>query len=528
MARAAAGTIFEKPEGSGRFYARFTTTRGRKTIRLVTCTTQEQASHRKEFVATELERLRNGGQEAHADKLLELAAVADETRLGRIRKGVDAILAGEAKPVEPSTPLTDAAPSFREFAEEWTSGRLHLRFPDHVKHKKTAQEDIYRLRAHIYPVIGDSPITLVGLEAAERVMRELDSALSVGSRRQVAQLIHRVLSLAAYPARLIEKSPIPEGFLPKPNASKAQAWLYPAEEATLLACREVPLLYRLLYGVLAREGMRRDEALSLAWSNVDLERGTVTLAENKTDDPRAWVLGVDVVRALRLWREHQAWEGRQIALVFSHASQALDGSHLAAALRVHLARAGGARPELFESTDRRTPMRAHDLRATFVTLALASEKTETWVCDRTGHRSSQMLNRYRRSARQATELGLGWLAPLDTAIPDLTPRGEGASTSGVAVSSSGADAGDATLRPSELPKGGYPLEVACARGRLITGLTDAARELMILGDVATARVALAALAELAKEAPLQKAVSACSKDETDVPELALRTFRKAR
>lgn len=397
MARAAAGTIFEKPEGSGRFYARFTTVRGRKTIRLVTCTTQVQASRRKEFVATELERLRNGGQEAHADKLLELAAVADETRLERIRKGVDAILSGEAKPVEPATPLTDAAPSFREFAEEWTSGRLHARFPDHVKRKKTAQEDVYRLKAHVYPVIGEMPITLVGLEDAERVMRKLNSALAVGSRRQVAQLIHRVLSLAAYPARLIETSPIPEGFLPKPTASKAQAWLYPAEEAKLLGCREVPLLYRLLYGFLAREGMRRDEALSLTWSNLDLERGTVTLEENKTDDPRAWVLGEDVTQALKIWREHYSSGAQASAKVFCHSEHAVDGDHLAAALRTHLQKAGGARAEVFQRTASRAPIRAHDLRATFVTLALAANRTETWVCDRTGHRSSQMLNKYRRA-----------------------------------------------------------------------------------------------------------------------------------
>ena len=55
----------------------------------------------------------------------------------------------------------------------------------------------------------------------------------------------------------------------------------------------------------------------------------------------------------------------------------------------------------------------------FVTLALANGKTETWVADRTGHRSSQMINRYRRQARTAEELGLGWFQPLDQLIPEL-------------------------------------------------------------------------------------------------------------
>ncbi len=77
------------------------------------------------------------------------------------------------------------------------------------------------------------------------------------------------------------------------------------------------------------------------------------------------------------------------------------------------------------------PIRVHDLRGTFVTLALASGKTETWVADRTGHKSSIMINRYRRAARSASELGLGLLAPLDTALGlESGPRGGPSSKGG--------------------------------------------------------------------------------------------------
>jgi hypothetical protein len=41
------------------------------------------------------------------------------------------------------------------------------------------------------------------------------------------------------------------------------------------------------------------------------------------------------------------------------------------------------------------------------------------VADRTGHRSSMMINKYRKRAREASELALGGLLPLDTAIPEL-------------------------------------------------------------------------------------------------------------
>jgi hypothetical protein len=57
-----------------------------------------------------------------------------------------------------------------------------------------------------------------------------------------------------------------------------------------------------------------------------------------------------------------------------------------------------------------------------VTLALAAGRTEAWVTDRTGHKSSQMIYTYKRASRTAAELRLGWLEPLDEAIPELAPK----------------------------------------------------------------------------------------------------------
>ena len=52
-------------------------------------------------------------------------------------------------------------------------------------------------------------------------------------------------------------------------------------------------------------------------------------------------------------------------------------------------------------------------------MALANNRSETWVMDRTGHETSAMLARYRRAACSFAELGLGDLLPLDQAIPEL-------------------------------------------------------------------------------------------------------------
>lgn len=96
--------------------------------------------------------------------------------------------------------------------------------------------------------------------------------------------------------------------------------------------------------------------------------------------------------------------------------------------------AGVDRPELFERSTKRRPLRLHDLRATFVTISRATGKIETWVADCMGHRSSEMrqlgievgeLDRYRRTARTAAEMGLGELADMCEALSELPWEIEG-------------------------------------------------------------------------------------------------------
>ncbi|WP_434048935.1 MULTISPECIES: tyrosine-type recombinase/integrase [Sorangium] len=254
-------------------------------------------------------------------------------------------------------------------------------------------------------------------------MSLLPRHLGTGSRRNIAGFIHRTLALAAYPARLIGSNPLPRGWAPKADADKAKGYLYPDEDQRLMGSASVPLCFRVYYGFLIREGMRAEEAGQLEWSDVDLERGAVVLDENKTDDPRAWALSPDVVRALRKWRE--VCPDKVRVFVGKWGCNSLPGQNGAARFREHLRRAGITRPELFETTDSRLNIRLHDTRATFITIKLANGRTETWISDRTGHRSSGQIHHYKRAARKVAELGLSDFAPLDEAIPEL--RGEGGS-----------------------------------------------------------------------------------------------------
>lgn len=318
-------------------------------------------------------------------------------------------LCGEAKRAP-----ARSVPTFREFGDAWTCGALHKLYADQIPLKVSVRYDSGCLRTHVYPVIGDKALDQVTLDDCEEVMRRVPES-AARSRRHIAGTIARVFRMAVYPCRWLERTPLPAGFLPRPNSRKAMAYLYPSEDARLMSCAKVPYEYRLLWGFLTREGMREGEALALTWDCVDLTHGMVRLDANKTDDPRSWALDPGVARALALHRLHHAPDAVGADRVFLKRSK----FGMADTLREHLRRAGVNRAELFVANASRLQIRVHDLRGTFVTLALANGKAERWVMARTGHTTSAMVSRYHRTAMSFSELNLGELTTLDSAIPEL-------------------------------------------------------------------------------------------------------------
>jgi integrase len=380
---------------------------------LPTCRTLAEAEERRVVLVGIVEQFRRAGKLEEAPKLLEMAAARVKGRpLEAVLAAVEQICSGDV------AKKTAAGLTIREFAEQWTDGTLHARHPDHIKVKRSVEDDISRFKTHIFPVVEKVRVMDFTLDHALAILSKMPAGRATNTRRSVALLVNHLIELAVFPCRIIERNPLPRGWAPKPGKRKAVAYLYPDEDAQLMQCADVPLLDRLVYGVLAREGMRTTELLCLTWSDFDLKRGTVALDRNKTDDPRTWVLDPGVAEGLRAWRDRYRPDARP-DLVFVEEGQSANRHRLAGRLRAHLRRAGISRPVLFEKTAQRQPVRAHDLRGTFVTLSLASGRTETWVADRTGHKTSQMINRYRQPARSATELGLGWLRPLDEVIPEL-------------------------------------------------------------------------------------------------------------
>jgi integrase len=391
----------------------------RATFVMPTCTTEAEADGRAKLLADVAKRLRGTSlTEEQAHEALKLVAAASERSLRNTLTIVDEMVGGEVTSIAvPSTP------TFQKIAEGWTSGELAKRYPDQIRLKRSAHSDVSRLTNYVYPVIGSLAIDRIKLDDCEEVMRRLPPSFTPASRRQVGQLLMRVFSMAVYPLRLIAVSPIPpKGFLPVLSKQKAFAHLYPNEDLRLMQCAGVPLAYRLLWGFVAREGMRAGEAIALKLGDLDLDRGAVRLDQNKTGEPRAWALSLGVLRALRAYfTACRPTAGPEDHVFTDPDGKPLSGPALAGLLRAHLRliKVDAERPELFATTAHRRRIRLHDLRGTFVTVSLANGKSEAWVMARTGHKSSAMIARYKRTAKTFEEIDVGDFTPLDEAIPEL-------------------------------------------------------------------------------------------------------------
>ena len=279
----------------------------RKSFALPTCRTEVEAHERSELLAKLAKRFRRAGLAGTPEtiRLLEMVGAAAPALLPSILAVAEKLAGGELAPATESD-----VPTFGAIAKKWTSGALNKRYPDHVP-AKDSEQDERRLKVLCGLdvggiTLGDIPIDRFTLEHAERAMQGLpERAKRPAMRRAYGQVMSRTLALAVYPLRIIDRNPLPKGFLPKNGKPPAFPYLQPTEDAALMACTNVPYCDRLLFGVLSREGLRAGEADALQFRDLDLNTGSISLGENKTDDPRTWALDPSVVNVLKAWKERR-------------------------------------------------------------------------------------------------------------------------------------------------------------------------------------------------------------------------------
>jgi len=314
--------------------------------------------------------------------------------------------------------------TLREFGGAWADGELNRIWPDHIDIKRSAADDLWRMKKHIFPAIGHLPVRDITLDHVDDVMSRLPRTLSKATRRHVAQIIVRLMRLAAYPTRLRPSSPIPTGWLPKLGKKKKQyPILWAGEDLALLREQSIPLERRLAYGILHREGLRRGDVAGLRWRQLDLENGTMRIESDKTDHARMFALNAGVAAALRRYKELKGAVGQNDLVLTNVRGKLPDMDHLAALLRSDLQKSGIARNELFEAHGNWGRLNAHVLRHSYVTRSLARGVPEDAVRQRTGHVSNE-LRRYREAAQSLAELHPDDLVSLVDAIPELGGVGQ--------------------------------------------------------------------------------------------------------
>lgn len=183
-----------------------------------------------------------------------------------------------------------------------------------------------------------------------------------------------------------------------------------------------------------------------------------------------------LVSVLQAWRA-RCGEPEMDSPVVRHLKIERGKGGEAEALRADLRLAGVTRASLFQVEENVEPLRFHDLRATFVTWAKRAGKGDGWIADRTGHLTSEMVDRYTRAARTLADLRLEPFPELEGAIPELAtsrPAAEVPAPSRGEGNTAAAGAGD------------YRTVLARALGE---GVAQA----LAAGDGAAARLAMATL-----------------------------------
>lgn len=395
-------------EKNGRFYARARFGKGRRLeARVPWAKSLEDATERGELIAVAAEKLSAiGRRDLVKGFAKQLAEASTATRLARVQKAVDVTLRGAF--VGTSHDIT-----FGQWADRYTSGELAKLHPDHVK-ARDHSDDVSRLKEYILRLVQDVPVVDFTLAHAQLVLSKLP-VMSEANRRQVAQVIGRLMHLAVLPGQLIKASPLPRGWLPKVTKRRHFSCLYPLEERQLLEHEAIPEVFRLFCGVLDREGMRLSMLLDCEWHQWG--PGTFLATKTKTNDPHLWAVRPDTAAAMLAWKERQKRAGKGDEKPFAGVLELVnDRTKIAEYYRASLRAAGVTREELHTSTEFTGMLRAHDMRATFVTISLTEGKSETWIRDRTSHKSTAMIDRYRRLARTYTELSLGSLGDLVRAL----------------------------------------------------------------------------------------------------------------
>jgi integrase len=200
-------------------------------------------------------------------------------------------------------PVPDQTATTGAWLEWWGAEAL----PGTVK-DRTAEGYRAILARYVIPHIGKVPLTKLGPEQVLRMMQALDQqGLSPRTRAYARAVLRRSLGQAERWGK-VSRNAAALVDAPRKAASKLDDALDADQAVAVLSAAAGARLEALAVLVLA-VGLRRGEALRLRWADIDLDAGTLTVTEAKTDAGRRTIaLPAFVVAALRAHRARQLVE----------------------------------------------------------------------------------------------------------------------------------------------------------------------------------------------------------------------------
>jgi len=183
-----------------------------------------------------------------------------------------------------------------------------------------------------------------------------------------------------------------------------------------IRCSDIPLARRVLYAFAVYTGMSKKTLYPCPWENIDFEHGTITYLRTKTGVTRMFFADPSLMLLLKLWHE---WCGKPAGNTPVIRNVECDRKVQAKTLHEDLKAAGITRSILSSNATNVQKLRFHDLRGTFVTWARRAGKPDSWISERTGHLTKEMIDRYDRAARTLADPGYEPFPDISSAIPEL-------------------------------------------------------------------------------------------------------------
>lgn len=244
-------------------------------------------------------------------------------------------------------------------------------------------------------------ITKHAVSALARRMAAEPVVAAPGLKPRTVRYIHTILHAAFRDAvrwGRIEINPADRADPPSAKSAKSpEMKVWAGDELATFLEMLVGDRYRAPFLFLATTGCRRGEALGLRWSDVDFDRGVVSIRQQltssgfkpstKTDRPRVIELDRETAAALKAWRAVQAEERLLLGEAYEDSGLVFclpDGRPYNPERFSREFERRVTRPPFKEHVPR---IRLHDLRHTWATLALIAGVDVKIVSERLGHSS---------------------------------------------------------------------------------------------------------------------------------------------